>query len=252
MHQYIIKRFIFLAACFWAMGMQAQPIKVAAAADLRYAMDELVENYKKIQPQAEIEVIYGSSGNAYTQIMNGAPFDLYFSADILYPKKLQEAGLTLTNPKLYAIGRIVLWSQKIDVSQGLAVLKENAGYKIATANPSHAPYGRRAIEALKYYGLFGKLEKQMIYGENISQAAQFCLTGNADAGLLALSLVLSPAMINKGNYFLIDDKAHEALEQAFVVLKNTKDKEGAMLFVKYISSADARIIFERYGFVLPK
>lgn len=125
---------------------------------------------------ANIEVIYGSSGNAFTQISNGAPFDLYFSADIIYPLKLKEAGLTLTDPKLYAIGRMVLWSASLDVSNGLSVLADKSNIKIATANPEHAPYGQRALEVLKFFRLYEKVEKQLIFGENISQAAQFCLT----------------------------------------------------------------------------
>jgi molybdate transport system substrate-binding protein len=177
---------------------------------------------------------------------------MYFSADILYPRKLKEAGLAATEPKLYAIGRIVLWGATIDVSKGLSVLTEKPNIKIATANPEHAPYGERSIEALKYYKLFNKVEKQMIYGENISQAAQFCLTGNADAGLLALSIVLSPAMRAKGKYFLIDEKSHAPLEQAYVIIKQAKENSQAYAFADFIATKPAREIFEKYGFGLPK
>jgi len=117
-----------------SISLHAQKVKIAAAADLRYAMDEIAKAYKAVTPDADIEVIYGSSGNAFTQISNGAPFDVYFSADIMYPRKLKEAGLTVTEPKLYAIGRIVLWSATIDVSKGLSVLAEKPNIKIAT-NP---------------------------------------------------------------------------------------------------------------------
>ncbi|MBV5348634.1 molybdate ABC transporter substrate-binding protein, partial [bacterium] len=211
-----MKRIFILIAFIVAMSTQAQTVKIAAAADLRYALDEVVKEYKRNNAEANIEVIYGSSGNAFTQISNGAPFDMYFSADIMYPQKLKEAGLTLTEPKLYAIGRIVLWSASLNVSKGLSVLADKPNIKIATANPEHAPYGQRAVEALKFYGLYEKVEKQLIYGENISQAAQFCLSGNAEAGLIALSLVLSPSMSNQGKYFLIDEKSHRPLEQAYV------------------------------------
>ncbi len=231
---------------------QAQTVKVAAAADLRYAMDEVVKAYKKNSSGANIEVIYGSSGNAFTQIVNGAPFDLYFSADIVYPQKLKATGLTLSDPKLYAIGRIVLWSASLDVSKGLSVLADKPTIKIATANPEHAPYGQRSVEALKFYRLYEKVEKQLIYGENISQATQFCLTGNTDAGLIALSLVLSPAMNNQGKYFLIDEKSHLPLEQAYVILNNAKENKLAFAFAEFISSSAARSIFAKYGFTLPK
>ena len=234
------------------MSAQAQTVKIAAAADLRYAMDEIVKDFKKTNSGANVEVIYGSSGNAFTQISNGAPFDLYFSADILYPKKLKEAGLTLSDPKLYAIGRIVLWSASLNVSKGLSVLADKPNIKIATANPEHAPYGQRSIEALKFYRVYEKVEKQLIFGENISQAAQFCLSGNAEAGLIALSLVLSPSMSNQGKYFLIDEKAHRPLEQAYVILNHAKGNKAAFAFSEFISKPAARLIFEKYGFTLPK
>lgn len=247
-----MKKVIILVLLALSISLQAQKVKIAAAADLRYAMDDIVSLYKQSNPTADIEVIYGSSGNAYTQISNGAPYDMYFSADIMYPRKLKEAGLTITEPKLYAIGRIVLWSSTLDVSKGLVVLTEKSNIKIATANPDHAPYGERSVEALKYYKYYEKVEKQLIFGENISQAAQFCLTGNADAGLLALSIALSPAMTGKGKYFLIDSKSHKPLEQAYVILKQAKDNKTAFAFAEFIASKPAREIFEKYGFTLPK
>lgn len=247
-----MKRILLLIIWVIAIGAKAQTVKVAAAADLRYVMEEVVKDFKKTNSEANIEVIYGSSGNAYTQIMNGAPFDVYFSADLMYPQKLKEAGLTFSEPKLYAIGRIVLWSASLDVSKGLSVLAANPNLKIATANPEHAPYGQRAVEALKFYKLYEKVQKQLIVGENISQAAQFCLTGNADAGLIALSLVLSPVMSGQGKYFLIDEKAHRPLEQAYVILNHAKGNKAAFAFSEFISSPATRLIFEKYGFTLPK
>jgi molybdate transport system substrate-binding protein len=247
-----MKQILTIIAFWIAMAAQAQTVKIAAAADLRYAMDEVVKAFKKSNPGANVEVIYGSSGNAFTQISNGAPFDVYFSADIVYPQKLKEAGLTLTDPKLYAIGRIVLWSASLDVSKGLSVLADKPKIKIATANPEHAPYGQRSVEALKFYRLYQSVEKQLIYGENISQAAQFCLSGNSEAGLIALSLVLSPSMSNQGKYFLIDDKSHRPLEQAYVILNHAKGNKAAFAFTEFISSRPARLLFEKYGFTLPK
>lgn len=247
-----MKKLIFSLLMVISIGLQAQTVKIAAAADLRYAMDEVVKEYKKNDAVATIEVIYGSSGNAFTQISNGAPFDMYFSADIMYPQKLKEAGLTLTEPKFYAIGRIVLWSTSLNVSKGLSVLADNPNIKIATANPEHAPYGQRSVESLKFYKLYEKVEKQLIFGENISQAAQFCLSGNAEAGLIALSLVLSPSMSNQGKYFLIDEKSHRPLEQAYVILNHAKENKVAYSFAEFISTPDARLIFEKYGFTLPK
>lgn len=247
-----MKNLIIILVLLLSVSVRAQTVKIAAAADLRYAMDEVVKEYKKNNAVANVEVIYGSSGNAFTQISNGAPFDIYFSADIMYPQKLKEAGLTLTEPKLYVIGRIVLWSENLDVSKGLSVLADKPKLKIATANPDHAPYGQRSVESLKFYKLYEKVEKQLIFGENISQAAQFCLTGNADAGLIALSLVLSPSMSNQGKYFLIDEKSHRPLEQAYVILNQARHNKVAFSFAEFISSPAARNIFEKYGFTLPK
>lgn len=246
------KRILYLIAFLISMSAQAQTVKIAAAADLRYALDEVVKEYKKNNSGANIEVIYGSSGNAFTQILNGAPFDIYFSADIMYPQKLKEVGLTLIEPKLYAIGRIVLWSASLDVSKSLSVLADKPNIKIAIANPEHAPYGQRSVEALKYYKLYEKVEQQLIFGENISQAAQFCLSGNAEAGLIALSLVLSPSMSNQGKYFLIDEKSHRPLEQAYVILTHAKENKLAFDFAKFVTSQSAKVIFEKYGFTLPK
>lgn len=246
-----MKRIILIILVFVTFSAQAQTVKVTAAADLRYAMDEIAKLYMKTNPGTNVEVVFGSSGNAYTQISNGAPFDVYFSADIMYPQKLKEAGLTITEPKLYAIGRIVLWSSTLDVSKGMVVLKTPM-IKIATANPEHAPYGQRSVEALKYYKLYDLVEKKLSFGENISQAAQFCLTGNAEAGLLALSLVLSPTMSDKGKYYLIPETAHRPLEQGFVLLKRAVGNKTAFDFCDYVSTPPAREIFEKYGFTLPK
>lgn len=248
----MIKRIVLLSLIGLALSAQAQSVKIAAASDLRFALDEIISVYMNQASGANIEVIYGSSGNAYAQIANGAPFDLYFSADIVYAEKLKTAGFALTDPTIYAIGRIVLWSASLDVSKGLKVLTEKQNIKIATANPEHAPYGQRSVEALKYYQLYEKVEKQLIFGENISQAAQFCLTGNADAGLLAISLVLSPSMSNQGNYFLVDDRSHRPLEQAFVILKHAKENKLAFAFADFITTKPARSIFEKYGFTLPQ
>lgn len=245
-----MKRIILIILVFTAFSAQAQTVKVAAAADLRYAMDEIAVLYMKSNPGTNVEVVYGSSGNAYTQISNGAPFDVYFSADIMYPQKLKEAGLSITEPKLYAIGRIVLWSSTLNVSKGMDVLK-TPKIKIATANPEHAPYGQRAVEALKYYKIFEQVEKHLSFGENISQAAQFCLTGNTEAGLLALSLVLSPSMADRGKYYLIPETAHRPLEQAYVLLKRAEGNKTAFDFCNFVETPPARKIFEKYGFTLP-
>lgn len=246
------KSLLLVVSVLFTNAIYSQSVTIAAAADLRYAMPDLVNLYKKQNPDAKIEVIYGSSGNAFQQIQNDAPYDIFFSADIMYPQKLKEKGLTISKPKLYAIGRIVIWSQTIDVSKGMNSFLEPKINKIALANPEHAPYGKRGEEAMKYYGIYDKIKSKLVLGENVSQTAQFIVTGNAEIGVLALSLVLSPAMKNQGKYFLIDSKSHNPLEQAYVILKHAQNNKEAVKFTKFIASPQARAIFKQYGFVLPK
>jgi molybdate transport system substrate-binding protein len=232
--------------------VSAQKVVVAAAADLRYAMDEVVAAYKKLNPESDIKVTYGSSGNAFQQIINGAPYDIYFSADIKYTQKLTEQGLTATKPKLYAIGFIVLWSREIDVSKGILSLNDPKLKKLAIANPDHAPYGKRAQESLLYYKMYDKLKEKIILGENIAQTAQFAQTGNAEIGILALSLVLSPAMKNHGKYYLIESKSYSPLEQAYVIIKKPTINTETFKFARFVASPDAREILIKYGFKLPE
>lgn len=229
----------------------AEKIAVTAASDLKFCLDSVVQGYKKTHPNDEIQVTYGSSGKAFTQIQQGAPFDLYFSADVEYPNKLAEAGLTASKPRLYALGRIVLWSAVEDASKlDLRSLSLPRFSKIAIANPLHAPYGRRAEEALRKLGLWEGLQPRLVLGENISQAAQFVQSGSASIGVLALSLVKSPAFSGKG-YHLIPANLHSPLEQAVVVLKRAEKNPLATDFVSYLFTPPARKVFEQYGFALP-
>jgi molybdate transport system substrate-binding protein len=164
---------------------------------------------------------------------------------------LDSLNLAGSKPKLYAIGHLVLWSSSLDVTKGIDVLKESTVKKIAIANPEVAPYGKRAVECLKYYNIYDKVEDKIVKGENVSQAAQFALTGSADAGIIALSLALSPEMMEKGKYFLIDEKSYTKLEQAYVVIKNSETDKNVQKFIEFIESEPARKIFIKYGFNLP-
>lgn len=232
--------------------LHARTVSITAAADLKFCMDLLVSDYQKGHPSDTVQVTYGSSGKAFTQLQQGAPFDLYFSADIEYPRKLGEAGLTASIPKLYAIGRIVIWSDKEDASKlTLKDLSASRFAKIAIANPEHAPYGRRAEEAMKATGIYDGIKDRLVLGENISQTAQFVQSGSAPIGILALSLVKSPAFAGKP-YALIPDNLHKPLEQALVVMKRAKDNALAKEFVDYLFTKQARAIFVQYGFTLPE
>jgi len=232
----------------------AEEITIAAASDLNFAFKELVVEYEKTTGN-HVKLSLGSSGNFYAQIQNGAPFDLYFSADIGYPKKLEEAGLTVPGSLYrYAVGRIVLWAgaaSRLDVSKGLDVLREPGIRKIAIANPKHAPYGRAAVAAMESFKVYESVKDKLILGENISQAAQFIESGACEIGIIALSLAVAPAMSGKGVYWEIPVEAYPPLEQGAVILKQSKNQEAARRFLEFLQGSQGQDIMRRYGFTLP-
>ncbi len=247
-----IKTILLAAALLCATSAQAAKITVAAAADLKFAMDEIVDVFKKDSGGDEIEVIYGSSGKFQTQIQQGAPYDLYFSADINFPRELAKKGLAASEVKPYAVGRVVLWSATLDATKmTLESLADPKITRIAIANPKHAPYGKRAEEALRAAGLWEKVEPKLVYGENIAHTAQFVQTGNAQVGLIALALAVNPELAGKGGYWLIPDKLHEPLEQGFIITKRADGNALAKRFADYMGSKPARAVMTKYGFVLP-
>lgn len=244
---------LILASCLAARdNAQSEAVRVAAAADLKFAMGALAASFEK-QTGTKVDVTYGSSGNFFSQLQNGAPFDLFFSADIEYPRRLEAAGLgepgTLYE---YAVGRIVIWTpadSKLDATkQGWKTLLDQRVEKIAIANPEHAPYGRAAIAALQKAGIYEQVKAKLVYGENISQAAQFVQSGNAQAGIVALSLAISPPM-KDGKSWEIPAEMHPAIEQGAIILKDAKNKNAARAFLEFVRSREGRAILERHGFV---
>lgn len=238
---------------------QQLELNVAAAADLKFAMTDLAAAYEK-KTGVKLNLVFGSSGNFLAQIHNGAPYDLFFSADELSPRKLSEAGIHLYGTfQEYAIGRIVLWSPadaKVDPSEsGWRSLLDPSVQKIAIANPDHAPYGRAALEALKNSGYYDQVKDKLVFGENIAQAAQFVQSGNAQIGILAQALVLAPDF-GRGHFWEIPLQHYTPLHQYVVALKNpgredpAKEKE-ALAFVGYVLSHPGRAILAKYG-LLPK
>lgn len=228
----------------------ANGLTIAAASDLKFAMDSLVRNFKGIYPHVSVDVVYGSSGKFYQQIINDAPFDLYFSADADYPRKLASSGLSAGDIKVYAIGRIVVYSKNIHTGKGMNTLLDPAINKIAIANPVHAPYGKRAEEALRYYKLYDTLKQKLVLGENIAQAAQYVSTGAAEVGIIAQSLVMGNAL-KQGNAYLIPEESHSPLQQGFIILKKAAKKRSAFTFSTYISTPEAKQILKHYGFSIP-
>ena len=245
----------FIIMLSWgANALAAEEITIAAAADLNFAFKDLVAEFEKSTGN-RVKLTLGSSGNFYAQIQNGAPFDLYFSADIGYPKKLEEAGLTVPGSLYrYAVGRIVLWTgtaSRIDVSKGLEVLRDPAIKKVAIANPKHAPYGRAAVSAMQHFNVYEPVKDKLILGENISQAAQFIESGACEIGIVALSLAIAPAMKAGGTYWEIPAEAHPPIEQGAVILRSSKQQESSRQFLEFVKDAQGREIMKRYGFTPP-
>lgn len=248
----LLNAVLFVCTVAFSLSAQAEKITVAAAADLKFAMDEIVATFKKANASDEVEIVYGSSGKFNTQIQQGAPYDLFFSADIAFPRELVKVGLAASEVKPYAIGRIVLWSASMDASKmKLDSLTDAKITHIAIANPKHAPYGKRAEEALRAAKLWDKIEPKLVYGENIANTAQFVQTGNAQVGIIALSLAVNPELASKGGYWLIPDNLHQPLEQGFVITKRAEGSALAKRFAYHMGSQSARAVMIKYGFVLP-
>ncbi len=232
----------------------AGEIKVVAASDLTYALKELKQQYIATHPNKKISLSLGSSGKAYTQILHGAPYDIYFSADIGYVHRLYKQGFTIDKPKVYAYGRIGVWLPKsvgIATNRGLDTLLDPKIKKISIANPKHAPYGRAALEALKSRGVYNKIKDKLILGENVSQAVQFAMSGASDAVVAPLSLASSSQMKSSGSFYLFPSNWHKPIIQGYALLKRAKDNSLAKSFEEFINSAEARKIFEKYGFKIP-
>lgn len=231
-----------------------ETLNIAAAADLTLCLQDLDAAFARIHPEIELKPATGSSGNFLAQIRNGAPFDIFLSADMSYPRQLVKDGQAeASSLTLYATGHLVLWSTNpaVDVSQGLKVLKTDAVKKFAIANPDVAPYGRAARAALESAGLWDALQPKLVRGENIAQTAQFVQTGNVDAGIVALSLVVAPKVAGTGRFQRIAEDQYPVLEQGAVITARGAGNPAAKAYIGFLRSPEARAVFDRYGFLLP-
>lgn len=247
-----LRPLLLVAGLLLALGARAEALTVAAASDLKFAMDELVAEFGRMEAGRPVEVVYGSSGKFHAQIRQGAPYDLFFSADIAYARELAEAGFAASEVRPYARGRLAIWSAGLDAS-GLRLEDLTAATfrRIAIANPRHAPYGSRAVEALRAAGVLERLEGRLVFGENVAQAAHFVRTGAAEVGVIALSLALSPELAALGGHALVPETLHLPLEQGFIVTRRAADKALAWRFADYVVSAPAQAVLARYGFMPP-
>jgi len=232
----------------------AQEITVAAASDLQFVFQDVAGRFQK-ETGHLVRLTFGSSGNFFAQIQNGAPFDLYFSADIEYPKKLEAAGFAEPGTLYeYATGKIVIWvlgDSKLDLTRGLQVLLDPSISKIAVANPEHAPYGRAAVAAMKQEGIYDKVLNKLVLGENISQTTSLVVSGGADVGIIALSLALAPGLRAKGRYFEVPADEYPAIQQAAVIVKSSRNKPLARQFIDYLKRPEIQSLMRDYGFAMP-
>lgn len=230
-------------------------VRVAAAADLNAALGELITRFAASH-RVDITASYGSSGTFFAQLMNGAPFDLFLSADIDYPRRLAERGVALKDSLFtYGVGRLVLWtprSSHLDVQNGgLHMLAASGVARIAIANPDHAPYGRAAVAALEAEGVYDEVKPKLVYGESVSQALQFAESGSADVGIVALSLALSPNLRDGGRWAEIPASDYPPIEQGGAILTAAADVEAARAFRAFVIGSEGRAILQQYGFAMP-
>lgn len=234
--------------------MMAQDLAIAAASDLQAALPEVVAEFQRATGRS-VRVTYGSSGQFFAQIQNGAPFDLFFSADVEYPRRLEALGHADANTRYeYATGQLVLWAtlrSGLDISRGLPVLQEARVRRVAIANPAHAPYGRAAVAALEHAGLLSAVRPKLVLGENIAQAAQFVVSGNAEAGIIALSVALTPSLKGVGTYISVPEGSYPPIEQAAVVLTRSSHQTASREFLDFMRRPGSQVILQRFGFRTP-
>jgi molybdate transport system substrate-binding protein len=245
-----MKRIIIsLAILLAAITISAQKVNVAAAANLKYVLEEIKTAYLKQNPKAIVNLTFGASGTLVQQITNGASFDFFMAADNDFPVKLKDKGLTTGAVSTYAFGKLVIYSTTLEVDKmGLDALKSPSVKKIAIANPETATYGTRSVELLKSLKLYDQLKSKLVIGENIAQTAQFAFTGNAEIGFIALSLALAPDMAGKGSYYIINSKLYSPIEQACVLIKTPVLNTEAAKFKKFVLSPATKGIWEKWGY----
>ena len=244
---------IILALALLASSIFANTITVAVAANVSYAINELVAEFNKTNPDTKVQVTLGSSGKFTAQIESGAPFDVFMSADMKFPKSLFEKGLATTEPALYAQGSLAMLSSKeLDFSKGINLVTDANIGKIAVANPKTAPYGTAAVEAMKNANVLDKVESKFVYAESISQAVTYATTA-ADVGFIAKSSLYDEKMSKYKeniNWVSVDPSLYTAIDQGIVVLKNTKEEASAKAFYDFILGEKAKEIFIKFGYLV--
>ncbi|WP_375445385.1 molybdate ABC transporter substrate-binding protein [uncultured Fibrella sp.] len=239
---------IFFLLLLWSSGVQAQPLRVAVAANAQFVMESLRVAFQK-QTGISIETVISSSGKLTTQIQQGAPYDVFLSADMDYPRALYQQKLTAGAPVVYAYGSLVLWTLgTFPLTADLSVLKNPAVRHIAIANPATAPYGEAAVSLLTHRKLLGAVQPRLVYGESISQVNQYILSGAAEVGITAKSVVLDPGLEQRGHWIDLPPPGYAPIAQGVVVLKRTSQAKAATQFVQFLQTAAARRILQQFGY----
>jgi molybdate transport system substrate-binding protein len=250
-----------LLACAGSSGCAPRPeapqrITVAAASDLQFALEDISRDFRRAHPSADIRIVYGSSGNFYTQIRGQAPFDLFLSADVDYPRRLAREGLALPESLFtYAVGRIVVWAPSgspLDPGLGMGALEAPSVRHVAIANPQHAPYGRAAVAAMKSTGVYGRVAGKLVLGENAAQALQFVQSGAAEVGIVPLALAVAPSVRGQGRYWEVPLDAYPAIEQGGAILARARGLRLALDLRNYLASPAAGDRLKQYGFFPPQ
>lgn len=247
---------VFFANCQQKTNTKSNPnnnIIIAAAANVQFAAQEMEMMFEQMTGN-EVELVVSSSGKLTAQILQGAPYDIFISADMKYPDSLYANGFATTPPRVYALGTLVLWScRDIEISQDLQFLQKDEVQKIAIANPTTAPYGIQAVRLLQYYNLYESVASKLVYGESIAQTNQYIAAGAAEVGFTAKSIVLAPAMQNKGRWVEMDDRAYDAIRQGIVITKygDREHPETSAAFLAFLLGNEGRTILEKYGYQLP-
>ena len=242
--------------CLRPASVSAGELTVAAAADLSPVLQPIARTFRRETGNA-VRLSFGSSGDFFNQIQNGAPYDVFLSADRGYPENLVKQGLADPDSlRTYAEGRLVLWvpnNSHLDLEhQGMRALLDTSVRKIAIANPQHAPYGRAAVAAIRFYRLYDKISDRLVLGENVGQAAQFAESGNAQVGIIALAHALAPSVRPLGRYWIVPADSYPALGQGAVIVSKSKNKALATQFLKYLAGSESQAIFRQFGFVAPE
>ena len=253
---------MMLRSAFLAVGLAfaatasrgEETLSIAAAANLVHALDALNAEFARAVPGVAVTTATGSSGSLVAQIKNGAPFDLFLSADLDYPRALITAGLADGKSlAVFATGRLVLWTMRpgLNLESITEVVRDPAVKKIAIANLDTAPYGRAARQALEKLGAWSDAQPKLVIGENISQTAQFVATGNADLGFVALSLVLAPNLTEKGRWLAVPAERYAPLAHGAVLTMRGAANPAALKYLAFLRSAAARKVLEGFGYGVP-